>query len=456
MTMNFLGTVLIRPHFLGLALLASAVSAALSPAVALEKTIRVPADHPTIAKAIETAAAGDTVMVAPGTYNEILFMKDGVVLASEKGQESTTIVYGDPAGVEKNENEAVVSLQKCGNSTQVVGFTIDGRSVAKRGILAVGGLPVISNCRVKNAQLAGIGISSNAAPYVQFTRVESCSLAACFVQGGSGDIRECEFVGSKSYGLLVSGTGLPLKVRNCRITGCSGAGIQATEGDFTVTGGVIAGNHNGIVLDLVRPVFENVVIESSGNIGAIFESSPATLQRCTVRNNKFGLVISGAGDARIHQTTFEDNTEFHISVEGDAIPVIGGSIENANLFVGKSGCSISSQARNEINAAFNYWGRPFPSKDQFKVLPGGAQVRRKPWVTADLKNSFTDFEAARKHSRTPLTEAEAAQAASDLAQSEATAAADAAKKAADAATTPTPPPAPPANPEPEPEKKSGH
>lgn len=407
---------------------------------AVEKTIRVPADQPTIGKALEAAAAGDTVLVAPGSYKEVLLVKDGIVLRSETGRDATTIEYGTPTATDPN--EAVVTLQNCSNSTQIVGFTIDGAGIAKRGLLAMrNGAPVIANCRVRGAT-QGIYVGSNAAPYIQFSAAQECS-TGLVVQGGSGVVKGCDLVNNYEYGAVVQGTTRLLEIRDCKIQNNMKAGVQGLDGEFTITGGTVSANLNtGIILQLVSPTIQNVLVEGNANIGMVLENSTGTVLGCTVRNNRFGVVVSGTGDPKIFQTTFEDNPEFHIGVEGDAVPVIGGSVENANLFLGRSGASIQSGASRPVNASYNYWGKPFPSKDLFKQLPGGAQVIRKPWVTADLKTSFTDFEEARKHSRTPVTAEEAAQAAADAATAEveaakqtadadAKAAADEAKKAAE-------------------------
>ncbi|HET9888536.1 MAG TPA: right-handed parallel beta-helix repeat-containing protein [bacterium] len=387
-------------------LLSFTVFAALSMAASAahaDKTIRVPADQATITKAMEAAAAGDTVLVAPGTYTDIVAVKDGVVLRSESGTpENTTIVYGEPAPTDQN--QAVLSLQRCSNSTQIVGLTIDGGDKARRGILAIGdGSPVISNCTIRKATV-GINTARNAAPYVQFTRAEACSLAGIHIQGGTGDIHDCDLSGNTTFGLLVGGTTTPLRVRDCRIQSNREGGVQATEGEFAMTGGVVSGNRNGILLQYVSPTIQSVTIEGNSNIGVAIENSTGTLLSCTIRNNNFGVVVSGTGDPKVFQCTFEDNPKYHLGVEGDAVPVIGGSLENANLFLGKTDAVIQSQASSNINATFNYWGKPCASKDQVKVLPGAKDVIRKPWVTADLKTSFTSCEEARKHSRTPVGE----------------------------------------------------
>ena len=55
-------------------------------------TIRVPADQPTIQVALNAAASGDTVLVAPGTYVESFIQHQSVVIRSEAGADVTTVV----------------------------------------------------------------------------------------------------------------------------------------------------------------------------------------------------------------------------------------------------------------------------------------------------------------------------------------------------------------------------
>jgi hypothetical protein len=380
------------------AALAGAPDASANP----EKTIRVPGDVPTIAKAMEGAAAGDTVLVSPGTYTEIVTVKDGVLLLGEQGAAATTIVYD--AAAKANTNESVVTFQQCSNSTQIVGFSIDGTGTAKRGILVIDDAePVIAECRIFGAA-NGIGSHRNAEPYVVATRVERTQIAAIFIQSGSGDVRHCELAGGENYGLVVEGTTRPARILDTKIHDYAQAGVRATDGDFTLRGGSVSNNGNtGIILEYVSPLIESVVVEGNKNIGVAMQNSTGTLQHCTVRKNNFGVVIAGAGDPKIYRTTFEDNPSYHIGLEGEVVPVIGGSVEHANLFLGTAEAVIQTACPRPIDATYNYWGSPCATKNQVKRLPGSKDLLRRPWVTADLKHSFSSCDEARKHARMPVT-----------------------------------------------------
>jgi hypothetical protein len=81
-------------------------------------TIHVPGDYPTIQAAIDAAAAGDTVLAAPGTYVEnVDFLGKTVTLESGQGPGSTVI--------DGNQNGSVVSfLNAEGPDSVLEGFTI--------------------------------------------------------------------------------------------------------------------------------------------------------------------------------------------------------------------------------------------------------------------------------------------------------------------------------------------
>jgi nitrous oxidase accessory protein NosD len=96
-----------------------ALAAALcsSSAFALAENLRVPQQHPTIQGAVNAAADGDTVLVAPGTYVENLLISRPLTLRSTAGAESTTIDGGAVGPV-------VVVRGTGAESVTISGFTL--------------------------------------------------------------------------------------------------------------------------------------------------------------------------------------------------------------------------------------------------------------------------------------------------------------------------------------------
>lgn len=90
--------------------------------MAASKQLRVPADFPTIQAAIDAAAPGDTVKVAPGTYTESVSLRAGVCLLGS-GARRTILDAG-------GETRTLIDLTHAPGSV-VAGFTLRGvRSIS--------------------------------------------------------------------------------------------------------------------------------------------------------------------------------------------------------------------------------------------------------------------------------------------------------------------------------------
>ena len=81
----------------------------------------VPSPYGTIQAAIDAASAIDTVLVSPGTYNENIMLKNGVIVMSSDGRATTTITAG---------SGAVVMCAGMCDLTLFRGFTVDGQGSA--------------------------------------------------------------------------------------------------------------------------------------------------------------------------------------------------------------------------------------------------------------------------------------------------------------------------------------
>ena len=174
-------------------------------------TIRVPADFSTIQAAIDAAAAGDTVSVAPGVYLErIDFRGKSIIVTSEQGPENTVI---DAQGV-----GSVVSFRSGEPRAAVLnGFTLTGgySLTGGAGVLVSSSAPTIrGNVVTNNRGCTGVGVYS----YFSSPRIENNTISNNIVSGCSGAWGIGVYVGGNSTAEIVGN----------RITGNSGA--DATGG----------------------------------------------------------------------------------------------------------------------------------------------------------------------------------------------------------------------------------
>ena len=161
--------------------------------VRIPVTIRVPADQPTIQSAINVAAFGDTVLVAPGTYVEnINFGGKAISVRSESGPQVTIIDGGAAASV-------VVFTSGERRDSVLNGFTLqNGRRVqgtSQGGGIMIGAVssPTITNNVIRNNQACnggGISIASGS-PLIQLNTITSNGNSGC--SGGSGVQRQLHF-----------------------------------------------------------------------------------------------------------------------------------------------------------------------------------------------------------------------------------------------------------------------
>jgi nitrous oxidase accessory protein NosD len=113
-------------------------------------TLRVPSQYAMIQAAIDASNSGDTVLVASGTYNDVIVTfenKSNLVVTSEFGREATTLVIVT----------AGIAFSLC-DECKLDGFTISGW----HGVYFYpNSNATLSNCRIENA---GNGINAYASP----------------------------------------------------------------------------------------------------------------------------------------------------------------------------------------------------------------------------------------------------------------------------------------------------
>lgn len=298
--------------------------AALVPALAAAAvTIRVPLDAPSIQRAIDAAATGDTVLVEPGTYRENLDFKGKAITVTSAGGADVTIVDGGAAG-----SVAIIT----GGGT-LRGFTLrNGLGRFGGGGVAVGsGSPLIEgNVITANQGCDGIGMALDfTSAIVRGNVIRDNVLATCFggTEGGGisiGGAGAAQVLGNliMGNGGMNSGGGIGLfaagapVIRGNLILGNSaaseGGGISmVNQSNAEISNNVIAGNsanQGGGVAWLVPsgsrgPLLVNNTI--AGNLAALGSGVYADgFDRLSqVVNN---VIVAAAGQTAVHCGGFND------------------------------------------------------------------------------------------------------------------------------------------------------
>lgn len=273
-------------------------------------TIHVPADKPTIQAGIDAAVAGDTVLVADGTYTgtgnrDIDFGGKNLVLKSLNGPEVTIIdCQGDTLDPHRGfyfhsgeDTTAVVdgfTIQggfglydhpsgystgggiKCDSSSspKIVNNSIIGNigSIFGGGIYCSNSNPnIINNTVINNSALAGGGIycDSFSNPIISNNTVSANSSRY------SGGGIYC----SRSNPLIIGNT-----ITENSILGGSGGGIYCQFSDPTIINNVVTGNSVGVDCDSKA----NCIAGTSGGIGG-YRSNPVITN--TIIYGNIGLEI---------------------------------------------------------------------------------------------------------------------------------------------------------------------
>jgi predicted outer membrane repeat protein len=291
------------PVRLGLAtrLFGLALAAGLARAASAD-TINVPADQPTIQAGIDFAFNGDEVVVAPGTYEEIIDLSGKAITVRSSGGAAVTTIDATTAP-DPGDGKPVVRCDTGeGPDTVIEGFTLTGGTgdiVAFEGLAVGGGIyggvgvsPTINDCIIEdNTAFAGGGVFVN-------TSASHLNLEDCIIRNN---------IAAPNGG---SGAGIYLFGAGATITGCEVTGNSAV---FEAGGMYVAVTAESITV--TDTLFEdNTATDGPG--GAIYSETvdgEFRIERCVFRNNSCanygGAIFVGSTEAIvIANCAFFDNT----------------------------------------------------------------------------------------------------------------------------------------------------
>ena len=319
----------------------------------------VPGEAPTIQAGIDSAAVGDTVLVACGTYHEHdIVLKSGITLRSETGDSSCVTVDAQELG-------RVFRLVNADSTTRIEGLTI-ARGSGDGGINCWNSSLSISNCLFVCCEsglyggalycsdavvtVTSCGFVENSAfndggaAYLSNSRgvFADCTItnntcrysgAGMFCDRCMMTLTSCTFSGGAGYewggGMFCNQTAAGIS--HCTFSGNSaGAGgglVCRGDSSLTITACTFVGNSasdGGAVVcqSWASPTFSGCLFHgnSAGEGGGLYCSSPATLTNCTLTGNSAtygGVLWCGECSPTL------DNCILALSTQGEAVHCSG-------------------------------------------------------------------------------------------------------------------------------------
>jgi parallel beta-helix repeat protein len=296
----------LRPTVL-LALLALAAPAAAD-------TLKVPGQFPTINAAILAATAGDTVIVAKGTYLEQVFVGVAGIKLVGKG----AVIDGQYAGV-------CIDIQA--DDVSVAGFTLANGLM---GLFAVGAGTTVIKCDVRNCASVGIALQGGGCKVAGNTVTGCGDDGINFLRTAAGEtvIEKNTCTQNGEEGIAVTGDEFTLAKNRCERNALNG--VFATIEGFKPTAAPVGlpvliekntclDNGNGLLL--LNGTATTVTIQKndlSGNAdaGLFADSLNATVitgNRCD-DNGESGILLR-TGFAQVSKNSAEGNRGDGIRVE---------------------------------------------------------------------------------------------------------------------------------------------
>lgn len=174
-------------------------------------------EYASLTAALEAAADGDVLTVAPGTYRENLVIARAVTLRGPEGSVgSVRIAPVDGVPLTLRASAVVQDLH------------VEGQDSAAPALLIEEGSPEIADVRIVTRSAAGIEVRGAARPSVRRCTVDNpAGVGIAVLDGAGGVFEECEIVSAGQSGVAVRDGGHP-RLERCRVHHASGAGLSVT------------------------------------------------------------------------------------------------------------------------------------------------------------------------------------------------------------------------------------
>jgi|GEM_PF-5547523 len=292
-----------------------------APAAIAARNWAVPGDAATIQEAIQSAASGDTIRVAPGTYAGpvdlgskqlvILSTFEGGAIIDGGGSNEGFVIGGGQTAVTVISGfqitNATVGIHVTGASPNLIACTVSDCSA--QGILCVSAPATILNCVSRSNQLAGIALHAGSSSNVTGCTFESNLGGGMDLASSDPWLTDCVVRGNQS---TTAGAGIRAEacwlviwttaITGNRAVGASGGGIYATGSTLMVTTDTISRNvaDAGGGLDVAgsgSASLQSVIVwgncaSGSGNEVRVASGASCTMQYCEVNTSGISGIVT--------------------------------------------------------------------------------------------------------------------------------------------------------------------
>ncbi|WP_029136333.1 right-handed parallel beta-helix repeat-containing protein [Nakamurella lactea] len=277
----------------------------------------------TVSEALQQAADGDTILIAPGDYIETLVVsksvalqgtsRTGVVIQAEETDDTSTVTIGDASPVTVTVSTMTIHsdlfghpavLAKSASDVTLSDVTVtqrpDDRADPAQGVLVDGGstATITDSTITGNAGGYGVGASNGSTATLDNTTVKGNAGSGVQVGALAGDPGQPSTVTITNSDITENAIGVSVIAGTATITGGTladnkGPGLTvAGDGTADVTGTSITGNYLGL--------------GGTFNGGIVVQDGVVTATGVTISGNSSGAMI-GSGSLSLTDSVVKDN-----------------------------------------------------------------------------------------------------------------------------------------------------